>query len=74
MVRWAIAVEIDLISESWAIPWQQFFWPCHWNLIVKQMLLQKSEEGITNFYILYASFLKKISSKYFSLRYVYGIE
>ena len=48
------------MRESCAIPWQQFFWLCHWNLIVKQMLLQMSEEGITN---LYASFLMTMSSK-----------
>ena len=51
------------MRESCAIPWQQFFWLCHWNHVVKQMLLQMSEEGITNFSNLYASFLMTISSK-----------
>ena len=51
------------MRESWAIPWQQFLWLCHWNLIVKQMLLQMSQEGITNFSNLYASFHMTMSSK-----------
>ena len=47
-----------LIRESSAIPWQQFFWLCQWNLVVKQnACADVIEEEITNFSNLYALFL-----------------